>query len=62
MKEKKKKMNEKKNEIGVRPTCNPSYYAKGTGRSYVNMINIKKIINNENINYNNKYNNKVCLT
>ena len=55
-------MNEKKNEIGVRPTCNPSHYAKGTCRSYVNMINIKKIINNENINYNNKYNNKVCLT
>jgi hypothetical protein len=38
----------------VRPTCNPSYYVKGTGRPYVNMINIKKIINNENINYNNK--------
>jgi hypothetical protein len=46
----------------VRPTCNPSYYVKGTGRPYVNIINIKKIINNENINYNNKYNNKVCLT
>jgi hypothetical protein len=26
----------------VRPTCNPSYYVKGTGRPYVNMINIKK--------------------
>jgi hypothetical protein len=28
----------------------------------LNMINIKKIINNENINYNNKYNNKMYLT
>jgi hypothetical protein len=28
----------------------------------LNMINIKKIINNENINYNNEYNNKMYLT
>jgi hypothetical protein len=45
-----------------RPTFNPSYYAKGTKRNYANMIDIKKIINNVNINYNNKYNNKVYLT
>jgi hypothetical protein len=46
----------------VRPTCNPNHCVKGTGRPYINMINIKKIINNENINYNNKDNNLVCLT
>jgi hypothetical protein len=38
----------------VRPTCNPSYYVKSIGQPYVNMNNIKKIINNVNISYNNK--------
>jgi hypothetical protein len=46
----------------LRPTFNPSYYVKGTSQPYVNIINIEKIINNENLNYNNKYNNKVFLT
>jgi hypothetical protein len=42
----------------VRPTCNPNYCVKGTGRPYVNMININKMINIVNINNNNKYNYK----